>query len=445
MIRKAKAFLQAMDTKQKRMQALAVMIIAVIIALAGTFAWQSFNQRIQNIFHLTSSPNVNLHDDFAGGPKKDVYVENSGRLPVLVRVRLTELLRLGGRVLPEDAVDGDERINWHIHTPETAACSVCAFEAHRYYTWVMDGQKFYMPAHQSAKGSHTSGDETASAGVTGGGDEEEASADSVYTEPIAVGDKVRIIDYRALLMNAFQEIYFDDQTKLSTLLGYINEYTGGDDTNAAYIQQEIESIPDNYLVKNVKQYDDQPAEEHTRRLNEVRLTLIPTQIISIYDWILGTTYGEPRVTGDFWIMDSDGWCYWANALAKNQATGLLISSVINENKYSGGNITYKINVHLHATTFAGPELNTFFLKAQQNGGITENAMELMFLASGEHVRGADGGIYFDEGNGVYRKIEKNPKTDSYVNYISSNQIYAGMDEEIGTSDDIGPVLQDVAP
>ncbi len=75
-------------------------LIALVLILSGTFAWQSFDQiAINETQAIVENAGVRLHDDF-DGVNKDIYVENyttleeSGDL-VYGRIRLDEYLEIG--------------------------------------------------------------------------------------------------------------------------------------------------------------------------------------------------------------------------------------------------------------------------------------------------------------------------------------------------------------
>ena len=62
--------------------------------------------------------------------------------------------------------------------------------------------------------------------------------------------------------------------------------------------------------------DESQTETHTATTTQT------ATVISMKDWI---EMGSP--TGDFWVYDTDGWAYWAEALAPSEATGLLLDGI----------------------------------------------------------------------------------------------------------------------
>ena len=63
-----------METKKrKKTAAVVATVMAVVLALTGTFAWQSISQTAMNETTGEVNPGGRLHDDF-DGRNKDVYV-----------------------------------------------------------------------------------------------------------------------------------------------------------------------------------------------------------------------------------------------------------------------------------------------------------------------------------------------------------------------------------
>lgn len=396
-----------MTIRKKTVQTMLAGGLVLCILASGTFAWTSFYQQRVNRFGELLQPGVNLHDDFTKGPQKDVYVENNGTSAALVRVRIAEYLHFEtGETYPVLAVDDQAGTGWQPH----AAVQGCDFPAHRYYDWKLGGHKPYMPAAPSARalGSELTQD---------------------YTEPRDVGDTTEIVDYSAALRAAFTA------EKNAQALADLTEYLAGSEENAARLQTAIEALPNAYMLSGIKQYEGQPMEEQTRFLNEVRLTLIPRQAITMTDWLVGTTYGTVCEQGPFWVLDQDGWAYWAQPLQPGQATGQLLQSVT----YKGAapfTMTYKLRVQLSAVSPDGPSLNQFMTLAKAGEGLTENGARLLLTTSGSFVQGTDGALYLNNGNNTFQKLLKNG--DSYINYLLEQTICGGPDGVPGSADDIKP-------
>jgi hypothetical protein len=133
--------------RSKKLLTSATALIAVAIMMTGTFAWQQMISKTNEF--IGNKTDITLHDDF--DPEtgaKDVYVENQSVVDVYVRVKLDEAMNLtNNKWRPAD----DE---WQAHV-FGAAAGDCGHENdaeklfHDYFTWILGGQKYYMPADKS--------------------------------------------------------------------------------------------------------------------------------------------------------------------------------------------------------------------------------------------------------------------------------------------------------
>ena len=85
-----------MTSKKKIAASVGAVGLAAVIALGGTFAWQSISQTALNEAMDTINPGGRLHDDF-NGSNKNVYVENFTKdgTAIFARVRLDEYMEIG--------------------------------------------------------------------------------------------------------------------------------------------------------------------------------------------------------------------------------------------------------------------------------------------------------------------------------------------------------------
>ena len=377
--------------RKKPVQLLLVLLLALFIMLAGAFAWSSFNQSRINVFKDLIVPNVNLHDDFAGGPNKDVYVENSGDAPIFLRVRLTEYLQTADRgSLVEGYVrdDAEARL-WPPRngvdpadgTTDLAKCTLPLSAAtadawagenfHDYYIWTMGGQSpdnptaqiYYKPATEDQRGG--------------------VSEDGTEREPQVVSDP-------------------------------LTGTSPAGDASALYAEQVAAKMDELLLAGTATQ-------ENAEELALTELGLKKTQtadVLTMAEWVKGAGaagqpgYRAPYAPGDYWVIDQeDGWCYWAKALNKGQATGLLLDRVDRTEKRFGSDAQYAINAWLQAVT--EEDLGRF--ETPDAGGITENAKTLLRLAAGKLTIAADGGTYQVNGDGTYTQLtnaDGTPATDA---------------------------------
>ena len=148
----------------------AAMITAIALTLAlligGVFAWTDFSQYFINRQRGSSDNDVMLHDDFEPGVNKDVYVENLGQNPIIVRVQFREFFQIGDTIIsnkngtninfrtprvynPDGSVD--ETKSWPVHNFPGAAmlgtgewgqfdgACTAGGATHGYWEWLMTG------------------------------------------------------------------------------------------------------------------------------------------------------------------------------------------------------------------------------------------------------------------------------------------------------------------
>jgi hypothetical protein len=229
--------------KRKILVALTAATMTALLA-TGTFAWTNFNSSIVNEWSGTGyNPGGTLHDDFLE-PNKDVYIENWGTRPILVRIRLDEYMEAGegaglkslendsnGRPIPNpdnlsaSAVIGGSIDNKTTWLPITEAGSRFS----DYWTWEMGGQKYYFPVPESQR----------------------------------------------------------------ALPGHVEQFNSSEALGPGSIRDGV-------------------AAKQTR--NATVMTMAQWKALS-------------SPIGDYWVIDADGWAYWANLLLPGEATGLLLNSV----------------------------------------------------------------------------------------------------------------------
>jgi len=141
---------QRMSPK-KMVAAITAVTLTAVMLTGGAFAWHDFSQSAINRNRGIVSPDVLLHDDFAdewvnGKREKDVYVENTGDVDTIVRIRFSEFLQIGNdKVVGTNSKDVK---TWEVHKFDTATTGLPghdASKAHEYFSWNMDGdQKVYL-------------------------------------------------------------------------------------------------------------------------------------------------------------------------------------------------------------------------------------------------------------------------------------------------------------
>ena len=83
------------QSRRRKRSAILAVILAILMALSGTYAWLSINQRATNALEGTSDPGGRVHDDF-DGTNKDVYAENFGDSNIFARIKLSEYMESTG-------------------------------------------------------------------------------------------------------------------------------------------------------------------------------------------------------------------------------------------------------------------------------------------------------------------------------------------------------------
>jgi len=235
--------------KKKLLTTISLVIIAGLL-VAGTFAWVNFDAQIINQFFGQGSgdlqtqqgPGGTLHNDFVDGEDyRDIYIENWGTEPMIVRIHLSEYMEVGpgaGNSINNEAVslvEGALLSDPSTWTPFSGdlddVISLADSDASSFrdfWRWTMGGQKYFFPAPEDLRGNHN--------GVE--------------------------------------------------------------------------------FVSTVSPPNLSPSE-----LDTVSRTL-DAEVISMDEWI-----SQGRPTGQYWVVDIDGFSYWAAPLLPNEATGLLLHKI----------------------------------------------------------------------------------------------------------------------
>lgn len=355
----------AKTKKRKVTSAVTAVVVAAVIALSGTFAWQSISQRALNETVGDINPGGRLHDDF-DGRNKDVYVENftdpnNGGVPIFARVRLDEYMEIGAGagLKAEDAeyankaavplvadTDINDPSTWTTHIPAGSA-DICAAAFHEYWSWDMGGQTVYMPTFNMNK------------------DSLEADVNGTYDGTDATDD-IHYDDYVP---------YTEGETKPGA------EVWDADDNTVDEGDAAVEGV-------NIKTIADQI---HTAKTTQ------SATVITMAEW---KAQGSP--VGKFWVYDTDGWAYWAEAIMPGEATGLLLNG-INLDRDPDENWYYGINVVGQFATRGdwGQGNGTGFYDSTEGAPPSDDALTLLNKAA--DLMPTVTGISIAEGNKAYVK------------------------------------------
>lgn len=316
----------------KRVQLIVTLVLCGLIILSGTFAWFSVTQNVRNEF-FGYIPRVNLHDDF-NEPNKDIYVENTSGEPVLVRVKLLEYMEWGPtsdpdqNKLPNASADRADTANWfhhHGYAPEDLPADVGADPFHNYWSWTTGGQKWYVPATDAQASADAPG-----TGETDGRIVQDPRTDAqlktawVDRGLLNTDGSVADNDLKALLDDLDakrRDLYvlyrLPDNPDPSDPANDPADYWDGAAIGAVReAMNEAQAAVNAYLDEHYS--TTAGAVDETRRIRQTRMA----NIYTMAEWI---DIGSPM--GDFWVIDADGWAYWASPLESGSATGLLVDSV----------------------------------------------------------------------------------------------------------------------
>lgn len=286
--------------KKKLTSSIIAVALCVLLILTGTFAWQSISQTALNEAAGAVNPGGRLHDDF-NGTNKDVYVENYTKpgegVPIFARVRLDEYMEIGDGAglktgdtgadnkAAESVVSGadiNDVTTWKTHIPGAGDDTF-----HEYFEWDMAGSTIYMPTFNMNE------------------DSLKADINGTY-EGTNPDDDVHYDDYHAYSLNETKqgdEVYDNDEDT--------------EDETSPVEGTDIKTVAD---------------QTHTAR------NTLTSTVMTMQEWIEA---GSP--VGNYWVYDTDGWAYWADAIEPGTATGLLLDG-ISQIKDTGDDWYYGINV-----------------------------------------------------------------------------------------------------
>lgn len=330
-----------MKTHKKLWIAVAI-VIATLTLAAGTFAWEVVSQEAKNEKQENLNPGARLHDDF-NGSNKDIYVENftddTDGTAVYARIRLDEYLEIGAEAGKPAGTPGktaksvvetskmEDVSTWYTHNPYDTEEVF-----HNYINWEEGGSTTYMPTFNKNKDS-------LKADING----TYAGKDKDPEQGKAYDDYVDYTDPENETVTA-DEVYDNDG----------NNIDEGDDA--------VEGT-------NIVTKEDV---EHTVD------TTLDAEVMMMSDW---KAQGSQK--GPYWVYDTDGWAYWADAIEPGTATGCLLNGISRSGNL-GDDYYYAINVVAQFVTASEWGTNDdgtcYFTEGQE---ATSDALKLLAVASGE--------------------------------------------------------------
>ncbi|MCL2864878.1 MAG: hypothetical protein FWE25_04990 [Lachnospiraceae bacterium] len=258
--------------------------------ITGTLAWSSISQRATNPLEGQVQPPTvggRIHDHF-DGENKDVFAENFGETPLFVRIQLREFLEFNGVSQVGAAAERDDYHTWPVHNPigVGADVGVNTNGIGNHVSWDMGGRILFMPTFNH-RTEGTLGLQTEASGL---------AIDYITKDQTAAGTNDGSAGYWSVGDTVTETLYFD----------------GGSVTRTHAARMQI--IPRNDI------------------------TISQGSVITMADW-----NALNRPVGYFWIVDEDGWAYWAQVLMPGWATSNLLDA-INVNMPNNVDWNYEIHV-----------------------------------------------------------------------------------------------------
>jgi len=320
---------------------------ASAMLLGGTLAWQSTNQTALNEASDVINPGGRLHDDF-NGENKDVYVENFADENIYARIRLDEYFEIITNYNPNNP--DDPAMKTTVITEGATKLAKDTYVAHKfgkanatddYWTWYTGGSTVYMPTFNLNKDSL----------------EADINGEYLYEEG-AITNR--------------------DGNQYSEMVVYgVDDPEDGTEIYDADAN-DIDEVADGTAVLD-ENYKEVAATHYAK-------DTLGATLISMDEW-MNDYNSEP---GEYWVYDTDGWVYWAQAIEPDTATGLLLDG-IELNQVMDDTWYYAINVVAQFITAddLGKTDNTGFYDTEKGSVPSDNALALL-EAIGVDVGGEEG-------------------------------------------------------
>ena len=319
--------------RKKQVSAVFAAVLVVVIALTGTYAWRSISQTALNEAASGGNPGGRLHDDF-NGSNKDIYVENFGDIPIFARIQLREYMETGkdAGINKDDpnrdatpvlaGTDINDISTWTVHTPGDPHASFHS----EYWKWTLGGETVFMPTFNKNKDSLAADINGTFAGPDG--------------DPATDNDR-----------------YGD----------YVNYTLGEQKTGSAVYDADADEEDEGEAA--VEGVDIETREEtHTAKATQ------NATVLSMAEW---KAQGAPR--GKYWVYDTDGWAYWAEAIQPGEATGMLLDGIELQKNLTDWYYAIKVTAQFATADDLGSKTDSdgFFQE-----GMTDDALLLLSGISG---------------------------------------------------------------
>ncbi len=336
-------------TKQqtKQLKSAVAIVLSALLITTGTMAWQSISQEATNEVYGTVNPGGRLHSDF-NGEDTDIYVENftdeKEGVDIFVRVRIEQYMEFGedagnkhitgtrdARNLIQDT-SIDDKTGWISYFGEYDSNKEQYIGDYRdtrtdlcknYWTWTLGGEenkeKKYMPTFNKNKDSLL-------ADINGSWEGYD------WNDPFETGDTTdKYNDYvnwnKTDTAEGF-EVWDNDRNNADELAAnengeqIIKSIIARSDDSAYGSNTKVQTqdiIDTNKLTKNIRIKTNESGEKIKHSTQTAEKTM---KVITMAEW-----KKDGSKEGNYWVVDVDGWCYWATAIKPNTATGLLVDGI----------------------------------------------------------------------------------------------------------------------
>ncbi|USI64717.1 hypothetical protein LMK05_07675 [Lactococcus petauri] len=304
--------------KKRKLRNIALLVLLVLIG--GTFAFTAFNQQAINDRERENQANVGgrVHDYFNREEEnKDVFVENFGQEPIIVRLQLSEFMAIQERGKDWESVTPGKRENlhtWEPYIPEAdnvsqrrsdSPTAILNDFSDLIFGWTRGGEPapYYLPTFNMVYTSnHPLFDITAAAGDT------------------------RDLSYR--LENG--EVY-------------PRATHPGDGTDGYWSEGETRPNDGRWPGATITRETAQNLYQ-----DEAPMTLSQWAALESYEQL-----------GNYWVIDeATGWAYYARALQGGEATSYLLDAAEMTSKADNILGSYYYGIHVTSELIGMPQIQT---------------------------------------------------------------------------------------
>lgn len=306
-------------SRSRKPAAIIALMLVIAMLMTGTFAWSSISQRATNPDEGQNYPGGRVHDHFdRESGNKNVFAENFGDSPIFARILLLEFMELNNVIFGEGA-DRDDPTTWarHIPAPNDPSWNSNAQNGRfrDYVTWNMGQTSWFMPTfNQATQGGPYLQTDTSGDGI-----------DWIYGNgSTAVGAPGQTAAWQRWVNDPTHADAVTDNTH--PMYGYrptgeFNDGTQGfwGEGDAAFEYLWYNPV-DPVTGEVLPPVQSAERVRHDAQQNGPQDFAVRT----MQQWI-----DAGRPAGDFWVIDTDGWAYWAAPLQPGATTANLLESIRN--------------------------------------------------------------------------------------------------------------------